>query len=278
MRKTQENATARTRRVLPSHRTSRHHAEQTAFFHEELIKLRGQIRAGTLFRILPVETSALLMMFFLRSPVFSARALGERIYLAPLRKETFERLRRRRRLLRAILKNPAVVRIAHRRIRRREQENFLLYAPLRPEFHPEKALLRKQRRSLQKTPCRLTRRLTRGTLTVHGQLRRKHRNVFLTTEHLIIHILHSFASLSCMQTFLVCLLSLCLYLCCCFYFVFFVSWSQSVRLRVLARSLRLQIPACFPERLLETAADSLVKVPQDLRQNKKPTPQQSKNG
>ena len=71
-----------------------------------------------------------------------------------------------------------------------------------------------------------------------------------------------------MQTFLVCLLSLCLYLCRYFYIVFFVSWSQSVRIRALARSLRLQIPACFPERLLRTAADSLVKVPQDLRQNK----------
>ena len=218
MRKTQENATARTRRVLPSHRTSRHHAEQTAFFHEELIKLRGQIRAGTLFRIFPIETCVLQRRLCIQSYAFAARGFGERIYLAPLRKETFEHLRRRRRLLRAILKNPAVVRIAHRRIRRREQENFLLYAPLRPEFHPEKALRRKQRRSLQKTPCRLTRRLTRGTLTVHGQLRRKHRNVFLTTEHLIIHILHSFASLSCMQMFLACLLSLCLYLFCCFCF------------------------------------------------------------
>ena len=35
-----------------------------------------------------------------------------------------------------------------------------------------------------------------------------------------------------------------------FAFVLFVSCSQSVRIRALARSLLSQIPACFPERLL----------------------------
>ena len=131
-RETQKNKAAHASGVLPSNRAFRHKAKQAALVHEKLIKLQYQIRAGTLFRILPVETSALLMMFFLRSPVFSARALCKGINLASFRKETFERLRICRCFLRTIFKHPAVVLIAHRRIRRREEKELVLCTALRP--------------------------------------------------------------------------------------------------------------------------------------------------